>query len=154
MNNGKNTGRPQQIDWQSAQRAAAGAAQRAAEIGVPVNVSVLDAGGLPIAFLRMPGAPLHSISISEDKAYTAVSFGLPTSAWAAELKQHSEAVRQGLLQRPRMVMFGGGVPIVLDGVLAGAIGVSGASEVQDEMCARAGMEACGWLAPAGAKESS
>jgi uncharacterized protein GlcG (DUF336 family) len=133
------------MDWRAAQRAAEAAAQKAVELGARVNVSVVDTAGLPVAFLRMAGAPLHSISLCEDKAYTAVSFGIPTSAWAEELKNHSEAVRQGLLQRPRAALFGGGVPIVIDGVLAGAIGVSGASEQQDEQCAKAGLAACGWL---------
>jgi uncharacterized protein GlcG (DUF336 family) len=136
----------QQLGWEQAQRAANGAVQRAAALGVRINVSVLDAGGNPLAFLRMPGAPLHSISISEDKAYTAVSFGAPTSIWGAELQQHSDALRQGLPLRPRFVMFGGGLPIHRAGVLAGAIGVSGASEQQDEDCALAGLVAAG-LAP-------
>jgi uncharacterized protein GlcG (DUF336 family) len=134
------------IDWKAAQRAAEAAAEKAMELGARINVSVVDAAGLPLAFLRMPGAPLHSISICEDKAYTAVSFGLPTSAWAEELKKHSEAVRQGLLQRPRTALFGGGIPILIDGMLAGAIGVSGSSEQYDEQWAKAGLAAGGWLA--------
>jgi uncharacterized protein GlcG (DUF336 family) len=133
------------FDWSQAQRAAEAAARKAEELGARVNVSVVDASGTPMAFLRMAGSLLHSMSICEDKAYTAVSFGIPTSAWAEQMKEFSELVRQGLLQRPRTAFFGGGVPIVIDGVLAGAIGVSGASEQQDEQCARAGLAACGWL---------
>jgi uncharacterized protein GlcG (DUF336 family) len=136
----------QHLGWELAQRAATAAARHAQESGLRINVAVLDAGGNPLAFLRMPGAPLHSIAISEDKAYTAVSFGLPTSAWAAELPNHSDAVRQGLPLRPRFVMFGGGVPIRIGDMLAGAIGVSGATEQQDEQCALAGLAAAG-LAP-------
>ncbi len=132
-----------QLGWELAQCAAQGAARHATSIGARINVSVLDAGGNPLAFLRMPGAPLHSIGISEDKAYTAVSFGLPTSAWEGELRNHSEALRQGLPLRPRFVMFGGGVPIRSSGTLTGAIGVSGASELQDEECALAGLAAAG-----------
>jgi len=128
-----------QIGWEAAQQAAQAAARRAAELGAAVNVSVLDAGGNPLAFLRMNGAPLHSISICEDKAYTAVSFGLPTGAWTEVLRGHSEAVRQGLPLRPRFVMFGGGLPVRAGDVLIGAIGVSGGSEEQDEECARAGL---------------
>jgi uncharacterized protein GlcG (DUF336 family) len=136
----------QQIGWELAQRAVEGAARHAEQLGARVNVALLDAGGNPLAFVRMPGAPLHSIGISEDKAYTAVSFGLATSAWGAELANQSDALRQGLPLRPRFVMFGGGVPIRAGGQLLGAIGVSGASEQQDEECALAGL-ACVGLAP-------
>lgn len=134
-----------QLGWEQAQCAAQGAVRHATSIGVRINVSVLDGGGNPLAFLRMPGAPLHSIGISEDKAYTAVSFGVPTSAWESELGSQSGAVRQGLPLRPRFVMFGGGVPILAGELVAGAIGVSGASERQDEACAVAGLAAAGLL---------
>lgn len=135
----------EQLGWELAQRAAQGAVSHAASIGVRINVSVLDGGGHPLAFLRMPGAPLHSIAISEDKAYTAVSFGVPTSAWESELQGQSNAVRQGLPLRPRFVMFGGGMPILAGELVAGAIGVSGASEQQDEECAVAGLVAAGLM---------
>jgi hypothetical protein len=48
----------------------------------------------------MPGAFLHSIDIAIDKAYTAASFGLPTSQWHAALQAHSDAVREGIVRRP------------------------------------------------------
>ncbi|HKR43364.1 MAG TPA: heme-binding protein [Paraburkholderia sp.] len=133
------------IDWPAASRAAQAAALAAEQLGVRVNVAVavVDAGGLLAAFVRMPGAPLHSIDIAIDKAYTAASFGLPTGAWHDALAAHSEAVRQGLVLRARFVAFGGGLPIVEDGALIGGIGVSGGSEAQDESCARAGLEAAG-----------
>ncbi|MFY9509784.1 MAG: heme-binding protein [Rubrivivax sp.] len=111
--------------------------------GIRVNVAVVDRGGLLCAFLRMPGAPLHSIDIAIDKAYTAASFGLATSSWSAVLAEHSPAVRDGLVLRPRFVAFGGGVPIVEDHELLGAVGVSGGSEMQDEECAKAGVTAIG-----------
>jgi uncharacterized protein GlcG (DUF336 family) len=68
---------------------------------------------------------------------------LSNSAWHAELQHHSEAVRQGLVLRPRFVAFGGGLPIVEHGVRIGGIGVSGGSEAQDEEIARAGLQALG-----------
>lgn len=129
------------IHWEAACVAARAAVQAAQSLGVRVNVAVVDAGGNLAAFLRMPGAPLHSIDIAIDKAYTSVSFGLPTSKWSSVLQEHSEAVRQGIVLRPRFIAFGGGLPIFFAGELAGAIGVSGATEEQDEMCARAGLQA-------------
>ncbi|WP_454875341.1 GlcG/HbpS family heme-binding protein [Paraburkholderia xenovorans] len=112
---------------------------------VRICVAIVDVGGNLVAFLRIPGAPLHSISISEDKAYTAVSFGMPTSRWHDEHKTQSEAVRQGLPLRPRFVAFGGGLPICVAGEVIGGIGVSGASEEQDEACAQAALAAMGLL---------
>ncbi|KKL31039.1 ATP:cob(I)alamin adenosyltransferase [Burkholderia contaminans FFH2055] len=135
------------IGWPAASRAAQAAAQAAERLGVRVNVAVVDAAGLLAAFVRMPGAPLHSIDIAIDKAYTAASFGLPTGAWHDALAAHSAAVRQGLVLRPRFVAFGGGLPIVDDGALIGGIGVSGGSETQDERCARAGLDAAGFGGP-------
>jgi uncharacterized protein GlcG (DUF336 family) len=70
-----------------------------------------------------------------------LSFGLPTSQWGKVLGEHSAALRQGLPLRPRFVMFGGGLPIRACDAVVGAIGVSGASEEQDEHCARAGLVA-------------
>ena len=91
--------------------------------------------------------PWGVIDIAIDKAYTAASFGLPTGAWHAALASHSDAVRQGLVLRPRFVAFGGGLPIVEDGALIGGIGVSGGSEAQDEQCANAGLDAAGFGGP-------
>jgi uncharacterized protein GlcG (DUF336 family) len=135
------------IDWRAAHAAAGAAVQAAQALGACVNVAVVDAGGLLAAFLRMPGAPLHSVDIAIDKAYTAVSFGLPTHQWAEALQSHSAAVREGIVLRPRFVAFGGGLPILEGGQRIGAIGVSGGSEEQDQRIAQAGLDALG-LAPA------
>ncbi|WP_321927498.1 GlcG/HbpS family heme-binding protein [Paraburkholderia guartelaensis] len=131
------------IDWPAASRAAAAAAREAQQLGVRVNVAVVDAGGNLAAFVRMPGAPLHSIEIAIDKAYTAVSFGLPTGRWSEVLQTHSDAVRQGIVLRPRFVAFGGGLPIAETGQRIGGIGVSGGTEEQDGACAQAGLRALG-----------
>ncbi len=128
------------IDWQAAHAMTQAAAQ---QLGIRVNIAVVDSAGNLAAFLRMPGAPLHSIDIAIDKAYTAASFGLATSGWSEALRAHSEAVRQGLVLRARFVAFGGGLPVVEGGQRVGAIGVSGGSEGEDEDCARAALNALG-----------
>jgi uncharacterized protein GlcG (DUF336 family) len=110
--------------------------------GIRINVAVTDASGTLAAFLRMPHAFLHSIDIAIDKAYTAASFGFPTSQWP-QILASDEALRLGLPQRPRLVVFGGGLPIVSNGARLGGIGVSGGSAEQDEACARAGLQALG-----------
>jgi uncharacterized protein GlcG (DUF336 family) len=131
------------VDWEAASAAVAAAARWADQAGVRVNIAVVDAGGNLAAFLRMPGAFLHSIDIAIDKAYTAAGFGLPTGAWTEALATHSRAVQAGIPLRPRMVCFGGGLPLKFGGRVIGGIGVSGGSEQEDEACARAGLEAIG-----------
>ncbi|HJV25963.1 MAG TPA: heme-binding protein [Aromatoleum sp.] len=129
------------ITRHAAQQAAVAAIEEAERLGVSVNVAVVDRSGVLIAFLRMPDASLHSIDVAMDKAYTAASFRFPTSQWGEVLAGFSEPVQRGIVLRPRLVVFGGGVPIEADGQVIGAIGVSGASEDEDERCARAGWRA-------------
>jgi uncharacterized protein GlcG (DUF336 family) len=105
-----------------------------------INVAVTDSAGVLAAFLRMPGAFLHSVEIAIDKAYTAASFGFPTNQWV-DVIGHDEALRIGLPLRPRLVVFGGGLPLRDGTVLIGGIGVSGGSAAQDEACAQAGVAA-------------
>ena len=133
------------IDWRAAAAVAVAAAARADALGRRVNIAVVDSAGTLAAFLRMPGAPLHSVEIAIDKAYTAASFGLPTARWTELLAGHSPAVRQGLVQRPRFIAFGGGLPLREADALIGAIGVSGASEDEDSEIAAAGAEAIGLI---------
>ena len=125
------------ISWEGAALVIRASVVKAEALGIAINVAVADSGGNLAGFLRMPGAFLHSIDIAIDKAYTAAGFGFPTSEWQA-LLQSDSLLREGLLQRPRLVAFGGGLPLLLDDRLVGAVGVSGGSEEQDEACARAG----------------
>jgi len=68
------------VRWEAAAAAAAASAHWADKAGVEVNIAVVAAGSNPAAFLRMPGALLHSIEIAIDKAYPAAGFGLSTGA--------------------------------------------------------------------------
>ena len=131
------------IDVLAASDAVRSSVAYASALGAAVNVAVVDVSGVLVAFLRMPGAPLHSIDIAIDKAYTAASFGLATSKWHGALQSHSEAVREGIVLRPRFVAFGGGLPILEQGLRIGGIGVSGGTEHEDEAIAQAGLKAIG-----------
>lgn len=122
--------------------AAAAAVSHAKGLGIRINVALTDSSGTLAAFLRMPGAFLHSVDIAIDKAYTAASFGFPTAGWKQAVAG-DEMLHLGLNQRRRLVMFGGGLPIREAGVLIGGIGVSGGSAEQDEACAAAGIAALG-----------
>lgn len=130
------------ITWEAACAAAQGAIRHAAARGWRINAAVVDRAGNLMAFLRMPGAFLHSIDIAIDKAYTAASFGFPTKAWMGAVG-HDEGMKLGFSAQPRLIVFGGGLPIRLGEEWIGGIGVSGASEAQDEECARAGLAAIG-----------
>ncbi|KAB7623342.1 GlcG/HbpS family heme-binding protein [Alkalilimnicola sp. S0819] len=130
------------LDWRAAQQAVGAALREAEKLGVRMNVAVVDRAGTPMAFGRMHGAPLHSIGIAEDKAYTAASFGFSTADWD-RVVAGNENLKAGLGSRPRLVMFGGGLPLIVDGECVGGIGCSGGSEEQDQLCARAGLAALG-----------
>lgn len=115
---------------QARQIIAAGEA-RAAEIGVPVNIAVLDAGTHLKAFSRMDRALIGSVEIAINKARSAALFGLRTEVLYEFCKpggtspgfEHSNG---------GLVVFAGGIPLTdADGVLAGAVGVSGGSVAQD-----------------------
>ena len=131
-----------QIHWRAAAEAVAAAVSKAEELGLKINAAVVDRGGNLLAFQRMNGAFLHSIGIAVDKAYTAAGFGFPTSQWMDEIGDIPQ-LREGIVHRDRLVIFGGGLPIVHERRVIGAIGVSGGSEAQDETCARAGLQSLG-----------
>ena len=130
------------ISVEAASKALASTVSHARQMGISINVAITDSSGTLAGFLRMPGAFLHSIDIAIDKAYTAASFGFPTSQWM-NILEGDAALKAGLPLRPRLVIFGGGLPIVENGVRIGGIGVSGGSAEQDEECARAGLKAIG-----------
>lgn len=114
------------ISAEAAALAVRATVDKAAELGIRINVAVTDGGGVLAAFLRMPGAFLHSVDIAIDKAYTAASFGFPTSDWEQALAGDA-ALGRGMPHRPRIVVFGGGLPIRHGDALIGGIGVSGGS---------------------------
>ena len=136
----KNSISQENIVWQAAHTAVNAAVRQAEKLDVAIAAAVVDRSGNLVSFLRMEKGPYLSIDIAIDKAYTAASFSIPTSQWETVLPKDS-ILRQGILNRPRFIGFGGGVPIVLDGECIGAIGVSGATEEQDEACANAGINA-------------
>ncbi len=127
------------INWQSAHIVVEAAIEHALKLNVQVAAAVVDQGGHLVSFLRSEKGPYLSVEIAIDKAYTSASFTVPTSQWE-ELLPEGSILRQGILNRDRFVAFGGGVPIIVNGECIGAIGVSGASEEQDEACAMAGLD--------------
>ena len=130
------------ITWEAANTAAQAAVRYAEAHGWKFNAAVVDRGGNLMAFLRMPGAFIHSIDLAIDKAYTSASFGFPTKAWMGAVG-HDEGMKLGFSSQPRLIVFGGGLPIKAGDDWIGGIGVSGASVQVDEECAQAGLAAIG-----------
>lgn len=118
------------------------AVAHAAGSGVAVVACVVDQGGALMACLRADGAFAASVDIARDKAWTAAIFGASTDDLCTALSQRA-VLREGLAMRPGVVLFGGGVPLRLDGKIIGGIGVSGGSEDIDRACAAAGLRALG-----------
>lgn len=105
--------------------------EKANEIGVPMVFSAVDEGGNLVYFQRMPGSLLISIKVSQDKAYTAAALKCPTVALADVTKPGDSLWSLHNSGDGRIVCFGGGYPIEVDGKIIGAIGVSGGTADED-----------------------
>jgi len=116
---------------------AEGVQVKAVELGIRVAVAVVDAGGNTVLFLRMDGAPLASSDIARGKAYTAVAWQRPSGALWAIAQPQEGGYGLNTIDR-RFVLSAGGLPIGPTDLPWGAIGVSGGTAEQDEMCANAG----------------
>ena len=130
------------ISSQSAAALIAAAEAAAQDLGVPMVIAVVDESGVLKAMTRMDGAALLSVGIAQDKAYTAVSFGIATHEWF-EFVKNDPPLLHGIIKTPRLVVFGGGYPIQVDGQVVGGIGVSGGHYEQDMKVASAALAALG-----------
>src|SRR5580692_3946046 len=126
------------ISTELAQKMVNEAVAKARELGVTENVAILDDGGNLKAFSRMDGAPIPSIEIAQNKAYTAL-FGVSTQDFFNFI-QSDPSLLAGIPSLARMAAWGGGFPIKVDGEVVGAIGLSGAPTVQNDVdCANAAL---------------
>src|SRR5438094_4495960 len=126
------------ISAELAQKMLAKAVAKARELGVSENVAILDDGGNLKAFSRMDGAPILCIEIAQNKAYTAL-FGVSTHELFDFIKG-DPSLLAGMPTLARMAAWGGGLPIKRDGEIVGAVGLSGAPTVQNDIdCARAAL---------------
>jgi uncharacterized protein GlcG (DUF336 family) len=117
------------------------AEQKAAEIGQPMNIAVVDQGGNLVAHVRMDNAWIGSVDIAINKAWTSRAFDISTK----ELAEFSQSGEQffGIhaSNRGRVMIFAGGIPLKRNGQVLGAIGVSGGVGKQDQAVAEAGAAA-------------
>ena len=119
------------FDLAAAKRIAERAEARSAELGVPVVIAAADAGGNLMLLHRVEGALLASIEIAINKAWSAVAFQAPTATLGPLASGDGPLPGLADTNSGRVVLFGGGVPVHVDGELAGAIGISGGTAEQD-----------------------
>lgn len=117
------------------------ASAEATSLGKPMCIAVTDEGGNLLSFVRMDGAAQMSIDIAIDKAYTSATFGIPTHVWHDFIKDDPPLRDGAPTGIKRLVVFGGGYPITVDGATVGAIGVSGGHYSEDQKVAEAGLAA-------------
>ncbi len=129
------------ITTELAHRMIAAAEQKAQEMGHPFVIAVVDESGVLKAFSRMDNAALLSVKIAQDKAYTAIGFGMSTDAWHEFIKNDPPLAMGAPSGIERLIIFGGGYPITIDGQIVGGIGVSGGHYTQDMEVAKAGLAA-------------
>ena len=129
------------ITAEAAQAVIAASVARANERGGAFVVVVVDESGVVKASVRMDGAPLISVQVATDKAYTAAGFGMSTDAWFDFVKG-DEPLKLGATSGiDRLVVFGGGYPLLEGDRVVGAVGVSGGHWSDDMEVAKAGVEA-------------
>jgi len=123
------------ISLQSAQSAVQAAVAEATKRGWPMNVAVVDSGANLVTFVRMDGAQIASIAIAQHKARTAAKFRRATKALEDAIQKSGFNY---ILTYDDIVTARGGIPLIEDGKIIGAIGCSGGTGSQDEVVCTAG----------------
>ena len=123
------------ISLEEARQVISAAEQQAQELGQPMNIAVVDNGRNLKAFARMEEAWLGSIDIAIDKAFTAVSFKMSTQDLSEMAQPDQPLFGINTTNDGRIVIFDGGIPLIRDGEVAGAIGVSGGTIDLDQQVA-------------------
>ena len=124
-----------------AKKIIAGAEEEANKIGVSMVISVVDEGGNLIAIHRMDDAWLASIEIAQNKAWTSVALKMPSAKLADATVPAAELYGLNTTNNGRLVVFGGGIPLEIDGKVVGAVGVSGSTVPHDVQVAEAAVKA-------------
>src|ERR1700722_512189 len=129
------------ITLKEARQIIAAAEAKAVEIGQPMNIAIVDGGGNLVSHVRMDGAWIGSIDISINKAFTARAFDISTADLSTNAQPGQQFYGIQNSNHGRIMIFAGGVPVRRNGMVVGAIGVSGGSGTQDQTVATAGASA-------------
>jgi glc operon protein GlcG len=126
------------VTLENARKAAAPALAEAEKNHWNVAVAVVDTGGNLVYYEKMDNTQLGSANVAIEKARTAALFKRPTKAFQDTLANGGDGLR--VLSLKGVVAVEGGIPLVMDGKIVGAIGVSGATSAQDAQCAKTGAD--------------
>ena len=107
------------------------AVAEARKLSVPISVVAVDESGVTKEMLTMDGAPLVSVQTAIDKAYAAAAIGMPPDDFYAAIESDEAAVAE-FGTRPGLALIAGGLPVLSDGKVAGAIGVAGAMTAAED----------------------
>jgi uncharacterized protein GlcG (DUF336 family) len=124
-----------------ARRVIAAAESKAEEIGQPMNIAVVDAGGNLVAHVRMDKAWIGSVDISINKAWTSRAFNIATKELAELSQPGDQFFGIHVSNHGRVMIFAGGIPLKRGDEVVGAVGVSGGLGKQDQAVAEAGAAA-------------
>ncbi|MFZ0135657.1 MAG: heme-binding protein, partial [Candidatus Sulfotelmatobacter sp.] len=130
----------QTIDYSEAKRAVDLIVERASQMQKAASVAVADVHGDLICFLRMDGAPVSSIRIAMNKAWTAARERKPTREIGEKVKHPEKGHDIAYYGDPNYVGWGGGIPVWKNGEVVGAVAVSGLSSSEDIVLATLGAE--------------
>lgn len=100
------------------------------ELGIPFSIAIVDKVGNLKSFASMDGAPVLSLEIAQNKAFSAAAYNRATHEWYDRLKDDPPLLH-GIVHTPRLIIFGGGYPIRINDELIGGIGVSGGHYTHD-----------------------
>lgn len=113
------------------------AEKKANEIGQPMSVAVVDQGGNLVAYVRMDGAWIGSVDISINKAFTSRAFDIQTKDLGENAQPGEQFYGIHASNGGRIMIFSGGIPLVDNGQIVGAVGISGGTGDQDQAVAEA-----------------
>lgn len=128
------------IDQADARLLIEGARAKAASIGVPMCIAITDESGNLVAFERMDGGKITSITIAIDKAFTAAAAKKATHEYGSASQPGSPAYGINSAIHGRLMVVGGGLPVIVDGEVVAGIGISSGTPAQDQECAQAGID--------------
>ena len=118
------------LSTKSARNIIASALEEAEALNLAIAVVVADPHGHVLASVRMDGVSPTVLSFAEDKAYTSANMKRSTEAFSERMAS-SDSLKMGLSTRPRLLVWGGGLPIFFEGKLIGGLGISGAKDHED-----------------------
>lgn len=131
----------QRLDLNDARVLLQGARARAEEIGQPMCIAITDDSGQLIAFERMDGGKVTSTTIAIDKSFTASAAKKATHEYGSASQPGAPAYGIASAIQGRLMVVGGGLPVIVKGEVVGGIGVSSGTPAQDQDVAQAGIDA-------------